>query len=254
MQRSIIKKISRHSFWLSVLLHLLVLFFLFKILTTPPPEEKSKAFNTPTPVVPAYTYTGSIKPSSPGQATQNSHNPEKSTATNNEKAARATKPSEHLEKISSLNKTGDLAPSVKRMPKPKTKTAITSASLLADSFNMLKEDQLKEMTQSNEYEPIHLIGDDDAPADPLIKLIGRSLSAHFQYPHAAGQLGIKGRVIIKLTLHPEGYYSHVQMLKSSDNQDLDAAALYAVNTAPRVVGADRFISKPKRFVIGFVFK
>jgi TonB family protein len=98
-----------------------------------------------------------------------------------------------------------------------------------------------------------MIGDDHAPADPLIKLIGRSLSAHFRYPRMAGELGIRGRVIVELTLHPEGYYSDVQMLKSSDNEDLDAAALYAVNSAPDVIGADHFISKPKHFVIGFVF-
>src|SRR5438477_525236 len=84
--------------------------------------------------------------------------------------------------------------------------------------------------EKKEADPILLIGDDSHPADPLIKLLGRSLSAHFRYPRMAGQLGITGRVVISLTLHPEGYYSDVQMMQSSDSQELDAAALYAVNS------------------------
>jgi hypothetical protein len=42
-------------------------------------------------------------------------------------------------------------------------------------------------------------------------------------------------------------------VQSSQNEDLDAAALYAVNKAPRIDGADRFLAKPKTFVVGFLF-
>ena len=98
------------------------------------------------------------------------------------------------------------------------------------------------------------MGDLNQVADPIVKLLGRSLSAHFQYPDTEGILGIKGKVILELILHPNGNITGIRMLKSSHNQNLDSAALYAANTAPTVLGADKFLSTPMRFVIGFVFE
>ena len=68
-----------------------------------------------------------------------------------------------------------------------------------------------------------------------------------------GNFGLRGRVLVSLVLHPEGFYSNVQIVQSSENNDFDNAALYAVNSAPKVIGADHFLDKPKRFIVGFIF-
>jgi len=263
MQNRVTKKLLQHSFWLSVLLHVLLLLCILSIVALKPEPEKIQQ-QPPHYFVPAYTYTGSIKPSTPSrpqkQSIQKNESIQNETTQSNNKSdnklANKFETPETAENIQSIKHTQSklLVPKIaKKTPTLKKKPVSFQQSLLADSFNMLRDDQMREVTKKREAEPIYLIGDDHAPADPLIKLMGRSLSAHFSYPRVAGELGIRGRVIIGLTLHPEGHYSDVQMLRSSDNEDLDAAALYAVNSAPTVIGADRFISKPKHFVIGFVF-
>lgn len=128
------------------------------------------------------------------------------------------------------------------------------SSMFAASLQMIQQEALQSMTNSIRNEkPIYLVGEENAFTDPFIKMLGEALSANFRYPRLAGELGIKGRVLVSLVLHPEGYFSDVQIVQSSDNQDLDAAALYAVNQAPLVEGADRFLSKPTHFVVGFIF-
>jgi TonB family protein len=120
-------------------------------------------------------------------------------------------------------------------------------------MQMLQQDQIQSLQAKKSADPIYLIGDMSQAADPLIKLIGKALSAHFRYPDTPGRLGIKGRALVGLTLHPGGYFTDVSLLESSQNHELDDAALYAVNQAPLVAGADRFINHPKHFVIGFIF-
>ena len=262
MQGNAENKFNHKSFWLSLLFHLLALIFILLTLTTEKAtQEASNKRLLPNHFVPAYTYTGSIKPSMSHPVSRNQPTIEAVT----EKKIPATQPeSNTIKSTESLQKNSDLTPDsvksdnlipIKKISKKHTSPSakLNASSLLSASFDAIKADQLREVSESKDSEPIYLIGDDNSPADPLIKLMGRSLSAHFKYPRAAGELGIKGRVVIEFTLHPEGYYSNIKMLKSSNNQDLDAAALYAVNSAPTVAGADRFISKPRHFVVGFVF-
>lgn len=243
MQRSKFKKMIFNTFWLSIVFHVFILIYLL-LLLKPPPVQENKTL-LPHYYVPAYTYSGSIKPAALPREKKSSQTPHQETSTEPnpvETAQKADRQESIIHVLKVVNK------------KPASKTHLSPESLLADSFNFLKNEQMRELSDSDEPDPIYLIGDDSQPADPLIKLIGQSLSKHFKYPRMAGELGIKGRVLVKLTLHPEGYYSNVQIIKSSRNDDLDAAALYAVNAAPRVYGADRFISKPKRIVIGFIFE
>jgi TonB family protein len=248
MQKKSIKRFILNNFWLSILFHILILLYLFSILAKPPVKEKNTLL--PHYYVPAYTYSGSIKPTMQKQTAKH-HVKEmqaKQASIKKINSADVVQPVDHRQRAIQVPKES------KKQPREETKTKITSASLLADSFNMLKEEQIREVSQPEEPDPIYLIGDDSQPADPLIRLIGRSLSTHFKYPRVAGELGIKGLVLLEFTFHPEGYYSNLKMVKSSNNQDLDAAALYAVNAAPKVYGADRFISKPKRMVVGFIFQ
>jgi TonB family protein len=250
-------KLFHPSFWLSILLHLLILIGMFALIMTPleKMEKKKEPQRLPHHYVPAYTYTGSIKPAALSKSSSKSNNSptHNNIQSQNKNIKKATENTESEPEQQQINHPQGIL-QVQKIPKKKNIIhKPQQQSMLAASFNMLKDKQLKEVSKTREAEPIYLIGDDSHPADPLIKLMGRSLSAHFGYPRTAGELGIRGKVIIELTLHPEGYFSDVQMLRSSSNQDLDAAALYAVNSAPKVVGANRYISKPRHFVIGFVF-
>jgi len=128
-------------------------------------------------------------------------------------------------------------------------------SILSLTYNMLQQNQQAMVSSLKQTdEPIYLVGDKNDSPDPLVRLLGRALSAHFEYPHDAGVFGIRGRTVVGMVLYPDGSLSDVQVLQSSENQDLDAAAVYAVNSAPRIRGADKYISHPKRFIVGFIFR
>lgn len=221
MQRNIAKKLLKNSFWLSLLLHLLLFFFSIAIILQP--EENKKRPHYYVPPVPSYVYTGKINPFS--------QQPSQVAAQNNTRSS----------KNNSL------------MKKTSPSKGIHQQSMLAASFAMLQNEQFKSLNKPKNTEPILMIGDENEIADPLIKLIAKSLSAHFAYPKTEGMLGIKGRVLVEFTLLPKGTFIDIQMVQSSNNKNLDAAALYAANSAPTVFGADRFLSEPKHFVVGFVF-
>ncbi len=224
------------SFWLSLILHLLLFFLIITSFVFQPravPPEKA-----PNNYVPSYVYTGGIQPhmTAAKQSPSTPVNKEHNQATKKQKA----NPSFPQTAVRGDTYTSSKKPVVKQ-------------SILAASLNMLQQDQVQAVESQQAAEPIYLIGDMSQAADPLIKLIGRALSANFRYPEMAGRLGIRGRAIVAMTIHPEGYFNDVQLIQSSGSPDLDAAALYAVNQAPTVVGADRYIQQPKHFIIGFIF-
>jgi TonB family protein len=228
------KKLLISSFWLSLLLHLLLFSSLvINILLQPavPPPKSATHY------VPAYTYRGGIQPAAPTQSSTQKQLTKKINAREKASDQSFSPPQKTTE--------GEQYMRAKKSP--------VRESILASSLKMLEDNQREALRSQQTEDPIYLIGDMSQAADPLIKLIGKALSAHFHYPETAGRFGIKGRALIGFTLHPQGYLSDVQMLVSSQNHDLDSAALYAVNMAPTIVGVDRFIQKPKHFVIGFIF-
>src|SRR3990167_720667 len=237
MQTGVSNKLPTPSFWLSVLVHLLLLASCLVVITFQQ-EEKTKTPNLYVPAyIPSYTYTGSV-----AAPTQPSSSPRKQTAA----TTHSTTPRKSL---------ADLSASPDKAQASAAATShISLDSILSSTQTVLKQNQRDTLNSTKNSEPIYLIGDMDGIADPLIKLLGTALSANFSYPKMEGELGIKGRVLVGLTLHPEGYISDIQILGSSNNHDFDSAALYAVNQAPAIPGADRFLSEPKHFVIGFIFR
>lgn len=228
------KRLLKNSFWISIVLHLLLLLSAVAFLFVHPEEEQKP----PHYYVPAYTYKGAITPS-PSQHKVVAQKTEQSLPTPKPMQAPMQKP---------------IQSPITRPVHATSKHGIYPKSMLAASLNMLKQEQLKAVAESQkEAEPIYLVGDESQSADPLIKMLGRALSANFSYPKQAGMFGIHGKVLVEMTLHPEGYLSDIRIVHSSSNQDLDAAALYAVNNAPTIYGVDRFLDKPKHFVIGFIF-
>ena len=140
-----------------------------------------------------------------------------------------------------------------RKAKPAT-PAFDKRSLLDFSRNIIHQNQMRQaVSQLKSEDPILLIGDKNEIADPFTRLIGRALSAHFIYPRTEGEFGIKGRVLVKLMLNPNGRFTDVQIVRSSNNRHFDSAALYAVNAAPAIRGITKFLTKPKQVMVQFIF-
>lgn len=242
MQRSINNRTNRfvfYFFWLSLLIHLLI--FSVTFLNFKSREQEYKQRKQPNDYVPSYIYKGAIKPSFTKQVTENKQDSIK--AVKNVEKPSQTAPKLIKEQVKINKDAIPLRKSDKRLP-----------TLMASSLAMLHSNQMQEIARPRDTaEPILLVGDEHEIADPFVKLIGRALSANFRYPELEGRMGIKGRVLVEMTLHPEGYIDDVVIVKSSNNQNLDAAALYAINKAPTIEQAERFIKKPKRFLVGFVF-
>lgn len=239
------------SFWLSLLLHLLFLLLLSTVILLPKQPDKQQQ-KSAQHYVPSYLYQGSVQPT-PSQPTPT---PTPAEAKNN--VQQKTQPM-NLPKAT----TGLSLPSAKHLgksqPLPKEKSErikVDFRHIMAATQQVLQAQQRQAIRsfRDRSSEPIYLVGEENMVADPLIVLIGKALSANFSYPRMAGEFGVTGRVVVGLTLHPEGYFSDVEIVRSSNSQDLDAAALYAVNQAPTVIGADRFLTEPKHFVIGFIFR
>jgi len=229
MRNRLLKRILPPALIISLLLHLLILLSFTIIITLQPDTEKPKP---PHFYTPAYVYKGGITPSI---------TPQKS----------ASKPA--TAKPQRIQPTRSLAE--KHVAPERSNKILKQQSVLSMTYAFLQENQHHRIAQiKKQQDPIYLVGDQNNPADPLIRLLGRALSAHFEYPREAGMFGIRGRAIVGLTLHPNGRLSNIELLESTENQDLDAAAMYAANTAPIVRGADKFISAPKYFVIGFIFR
>lgn len=209
------------GFLFSVLLHfllllILILHFLFSQTKVEPPK--------PYLYSPAYLYQ-----------------PKKNLLTHQLKSEKTKE--EIIEKNKTQNKI-----TIKKNISPKK-------SLLTATREFLQENRRQTLTTSAKYEePVYMIGDQNNSPDPLIRLLAYVLSAHFSYPEIARKFGITGRTIVGMTLYPDGKLHNVQILESSGNIDLDHAALYAVNMAATIKKADRYISQPKRFIIGFVFR
>lgn len=233
MQRSIVIKIKlpRNSFfWLSLILHLILLICFFLFVNLQPNEQQKR----PNLYVPSYVYKGSMTP--PQQHTTTSNTQTKQTA----QATQSTQPSQRARTSKQSHNHLPVSPN-----------GISLNSILASTQTVVQ--QSASHRPPREEDPIYLVGDSQQEADPLIRMLGKALSAHFEYPRIAGEFGVTGRAVLAMTLHPEGYLSDIEIVKSSNNADLDAAALYSANNAPKIDGVDRFITAPKRFVIGYIF-
>lgn len=231
-RRHAIKRAIFNFLTLSILLHLLFLLAYIFMLWYHPAEVEPKP---PHYYVPSYMVSSNTRPTiqpRPAPKTE------------------ASQPMPSSPPIQKSEASGDYQQSETintQKPRRKSVLAMSNDVLRADQWNSIN-------SRANDEEPLLLIGDQTQIADPLIKLIARSLSAHFQYPRSAALLGAQGEVLLKMTISPDGHFSDIEMVRSSHQRELDAAALYAANTAPTVVGISQFLSKPKRILIGFVFK
>ncbi len=104
-----------------------------------------------------------------------------------------------------------------------------------------------------EHDPIHLLGDNKKTPKPLIKILGRALTASLIYPKSAVDFGIRGVAYVRFLLYPDGHITNVQLIQSSKTGVLDQAALDAVNAISPVKHVDPYLKEPKYIVFGFIF-
>src|SRR5262249_13403559 len=149
---------------------LLLLLVVMTVIMQPPKEKKEI---TPQYFVPAYTYTGSIKPvvsHNSQQRTQKIETRQENSPKINKKYTENTEshePDKYVKEPQGTLRIGK----IKSTNPPVKKEYTKPKSILLDSLNMLKQEQLQELSKARDSEPIYLIGDDNAPADPLIKLM-----------------------------------------------------------------------------------
>jgi len=99
---------------------------------------------------------------------------------------------------------------------------------------------------------VNLIGDKKIDA-PLLKLLGKALSAHLSYPKPAIDFNIRGLVTVGFLLYPDGHVTNVQLVGTSHAGVLDEASLFAVTAMSPVSQVSTFLDKPKYLVVGIIF-
>ncbi len=225
MDQNITRKLARNSFLLSVLLHLLFLLLVTTVVFLQPEKQKIP----PQVYTPAYVYKGAMTPSVSRSSKQ---------ATAHQETSRNTQATPIHAKSS-----------IQHTTRP-----MQQKSFMDMSRDVIRSEQMQAtMNTFENVEPILMIGDPNQPPDPFLKELARCLSANLHYPTMEGELGSHGRVLVSMIVHPEGDITNVQIVRSSDNPHFDNAALYASNQAPTLRGANRFLNKPKYFVVGFIF-
>ena len=105
----------------------------------------------------------------------------------------------------------------------------------------------------NDEQAVHLIGEKKSD-DPLIKLLGKAISARLVYPRIAADFNLKGTSYIGFTLHPNGELSGIRIMQSSGTDVLDNAALNGIRAISPLGGANQYVPKERFLVVGIIFK
>jgi TonB family protein len=238
MQYTLLNRLSKSSFLLALVLHLLLLLGFITVFVLSPEEPKK----TPDMYsIPAYTYNTPPQPLAMPLIQQSLITPP--AAASADQPTQSTPPIKHL--IYTLPKIKNFSAEKVWGYKP---------SMMANSRAILRKNQMERVfNRAKDAEPILLVGEHNADANPLVILMARALSKYFAYPQMEGSFGIHGRVLVEIILQPDGKIVDPQIIQSSNNENFDTAALYAVNKAPRIFGANKYVSKAKSYVVGFIF-
>lgn len=220
------RRIQQRSIWLSIICHLLLLLlFTFSwVWHNRSPELKE----SPTLRIQSYVYQQPITQSSSAVSQEKPlTHPELPTTSADE----------------AVNKNSESGKVAKEIATP------------ANHFqppNMASEQESKAINISNSIEQVHLIGDKNID-EPLLKLLGRAISAQLVYPQLALDFHLRGTAIIGFNLQPNGQVNHIALLQSSGSMVLDNAALDAIHDASPVAKVNLYLKQAKYIVIGIIF-
>lgn len=135
-------------------------------------------------------------------------------------------------------------------PIPIAKTTPTPAEKRAAMHQL---NQAMDVRAPDEGDPVHMIGDKNKAVQPLLKLLGISLTHHLRYPKSAVDFNIKGTAVLGFTLYPDGHITNIELLQSSHAGVLDQAAVNALAAVSPLKDTSRFVKKPQYMVIGIMF-
>lgn len=113
--------------------------------------------------------------------------------------------------------------------------------------------QFKPATAYKHAQPVHMIGE-KLVDDPLKKLLGIAISKHLSYPQVAQELNMRGRVAVGFTLFPDGSVTNVEMMQTSHEPLLDAAAMAAIREMAPVDSVAVYLKQPRFLVVNVIFR
>lgn len=90
--------------------------------------------------------------------------------------------------------------------------------------------------------------------EPLLKELTRATAAKLFYPPEAAIFQLKGTVIVRFLLYPDGQVSEVSLAQSSGFRLLDNAALVAIKNISPVRDVNLYLSKPRYLLAGIVYR
>lgn len=213
------------SFGLSMLFHLLLgLGVTVSWVLSPAVPRVVKDHDPPPAYVPSYAYMQPTKDVDSKGA-----------------ASAKTVESRHVE----VSKNGILKPNVNKAP------AVTQPSPYKNA-RFSKQSLPVDVTKPDNVIPMHLIGEDKI-IKPIIKIVGKSLTAHLVYPKIAVDFELRGRALVGFMLHPDGQVTDVQLVQSSTVGPLDDEAVAAVKQMSPLQGVAPYLKEPDYMVIGIIF-
>lgn len=90
--------------------------------------------------------------------------------------------------------------------------------------------------------------------DVLLKILHTAIAAKQNYPESAQLLNQGGRVKISFMLLPSGHINNIRVSKSSGFNDLDTAAIEAVQAISPIVEAAHYLQQADHFMVEVVFE
>lgn len=228
MRRKPIQLFIRHTIWLSLLAHLLLLSgFSFVLLN----HDPLPASNPPASI-PSYLSEDS-PPAAPAAPA-----PEQPV----EKAEVTPKPIPKVEE-----QKGTISTAKAKPPQPKPTQPAKPRKVTFDRHAVPEN-----ITNPMDNEPLQLVGESKI-IKPLVKILARALSKTLRYPRVAADFNLSGVVLIGFTLDPAGYVTHAKVVQSSGAGVLDDAAVQAVGSMSPVGDVHAYVERPEYLVIGIIF-
>jgi TonB family protein len=216
-QQTMTKIVRQSSFWLSLLIHLIILFSFILVIGPATVDERRPELYIPSyisnPLQEPVVQPSPVQPTPPA--------PQQPVT----------------QKKQPVSKNGIEKPVTQ--PAAATPTAKRAAK------------QVESMNPSLEKQGIHLIGDEKIDKS-LRTILGKAIGQHLFYPRSAYEYGIKGTVLVGFTLHPDGQVTGIQLVKSSNAGILNSAALSAINEISPVEGVEEFVVSPRYLIVGII--
>lgn len=237
MRRQTIEKIQRHTLWLSLLGHLLMLMGFTIVLVMAPHDMPSS--DAPQSVPSYLSPSPEQAPAEPARDQKADPKPEPQPEPKPEPEVKQT------------DKNGIEKPVTKKTEEVKTASKISN-KFDPRTVSFSKDTVPEDMTNPRDNEPLRLVGENKI-IKPLVKILARALSKHLVYPRVAADFNLRGVVLVGFVINPDGYVTEARVVQSSGAGVLDDAARDAVGSMSPVGDVREFVPAPQFLVVGIIF-